>query len=87
MPGNERGASCEPAPYKINPDEKISLDADLSAARTRRVLTEYGYPDWVIEGVITWNRMREAGVKWEPEPIRYPRPDGPIVYPKPPEAA
>jgi hypothetical protein len=48
--------------HKINPGEKISLGADLTAARTVRVLSEYGYPEWVIEGVCRWNRMRADGV-------------------------
>jgi hypothetical protein len=59
--------------HKINPGEKISLAVNASSARTVRVLGEYGYADWVIEGVLRMNRMRADGVKWEIRPIEYPK--------------
>ena len=73
MPGNVRGASYEPAPHKINPGEKISLAVNDSAARTARVLREFGYSEWVIQNVLRMNRMRADGVKWEIRPIEYPK--------------
>jgi hypothetical protein len=83
MPPDEE--ECRPhvesGTHKIDPGEKIISALESSEDRTR-VLREHGYSLSVIEGVIRWNRMRAAGVRWEPEPIRYPKPDGPIVYPK-----
>jgi hypothetical protein len=82
-PDEEKSRPGEAAIPKIDPGAEIRIfDVESSEDRTRRVLRQYGYSDSVIEGVIRWNRMRAAGVKWEPEPIRYPMPGGPVVYPK-----